>query len=138
MVAVVGEEQNCLHTVNTLKQVEEIMLPKAMDYFCQNSEAAIYQMIWKSKHGSALIQVEKASIGTRRTNMRTRRTFEGARKSKVFQGQDQELRSRTRMVSQLLDLWGAYVPVRLQNLLMNWMQKEKEGHLAAPKQLLKF
>ncbi|PUZ68285.1 hypothetical protein GQ55_2G014000 [Panicum hallii var. hallii] len=138
MVAIVGEEQNCLHTDITLEQVESIMLPKAMDYFCQNSEETIYQIIWKSKHGSALIQVEKASIGTRRRNMRTRRTFGGARKTKVFQGQDQELRSRTRMVSHLLDLWGAHVPVRLQSLLMNWMQQEKEGHLAAPKQHLKF
>jgi len=138
MVAVVGEEQNCLHADITLEQVEEIMLQKAMDYFCQNSEATIFQMIWKSKHGSALIQVEKASMRTQRTNTRERRTFGGARKTKVFQGQDQELRSRTRMVSHLLDLWGAYVPVRLQSLLMNWMQKEKEGHLAAPKQHLKF
>ena len=138
MVALVGGKQNCLHTDITLEQVEEIMLPKAMDYFCQNSEAAINQMIWKSKHGSALMQVEKARMGTRRTNMRTRRTFRGARKTKVSQGQDQELRSQTRMVSHLLDLWGAHVPVRLQSLLMNWMQKEKEGHLAAPKQLLKF
>ena len=138
MVALVGGKQNCLHTDITLEQVEEIILPKAMDYFCQNPEAAMYQMIWKSKHGSALMQVEKARMGTRRTNMRTRRTFRGARKTKVSQGQDQELRSQTRMVSHLLDLWGAHVPVRLQSLLMNWMQKEKEGHLAAPKQLLKF
>jgi hypothetical protein len=106
MVAIVGEEQNCLHTDITLEQVEEIMLPKAIDYFCQNSEAAIYQMIWKSKHGSALMQVEKASMGTRRTNMRIRRTFLGARKTRAFQGHDQELRSRKRMVSHLLDLWG--------------------------------
>ena len=109
MVALVGGKQNCLHTDITLEQVEEIMLPKAIDYFCQNSDVAIYQMIWKSKHGSALMQVEKASMGTRRTNMRIRRTFLGARKTRAFQGHDQEFRSRTRMVSHLLDLWGAYM-----------------------------
>ncbi|KAF8644277.1 hypothetical protein HU200_066504 [Digitaria exilis] len=74
------------------QEVEEIMLPKAIDYFHQNTGARIYKMIWKSKHGSALIQVEKAS-------MRTRRTLEGTRKTKVLQGQGQEFRSRTELVS---------------------------------------
>jgi hypothetical protein len=103
-----------------LEQVEEIMLPKAMDYFCQNSEATVYQMIWKSKHGFALLQVEKATMRKQRTNMRTRRTIGGARKTKPLQGQDQGTRSWTRhTIVHLLDLWGAYVPVRLQSLLMD-------------------
>ena len=40
------------------------MLPKAIDYFGQNAGATVYQMIWKSKHASALIQVEKTKIDT--------------------------------------------------------------------------
>jgi len=40
------------------------MLPKAIDYFGQNAGATVYQMIWKSKHASALIQVEKTNIDT--------------------------------------------------------------------------
>ena len=110
------------------------MLPKAVDYFRQNTEATVYQILWKAIHSTAYIHFGKPSMEA----PGARRTFRGARKTKVSQGQDQELRSQTRMVSHLLDLWGAHVPVRLQSLLMNWMQKEKEGHLAAPKQLLKF
>ncbi|OEL23251.1 hypothetical protein BAE44_0015730 [Dichanthelium oligosanthes] len=59
IVAIVGEEQHCLHTDITLEQLEDIMLPKAIDYFRQHVEATVYQMLWKSKHGSALIQLRR-------------------------------------------------------------------------------
>ncbi|CAL5091768.1 unnamed protein product [Urochloa decumbens] len=121
---IVSEEQH------TLEQLEGIMLPKATDYFCQNTEAAVYKMIWKSKHGFALIQVEKPCMSTWSRRMRTQRTLGGPKKRKLFQGQDQELRDRTHMISHLLDLWVAHVPVRLQRSLMDWMKKEKESQLA--------
>ncbi|RCV09904.1 hypothetical protein SETIT_2G067400v2 [Setaria italica] len=59
LAAIVRKEQHFLHTDITLEQLEEIMLPKAIDYLRQNAEAMVYQMLWKSKHGFALIQVEK-------------------------------------------------------------------------------
>ena len=52
---IVGGDQPLLHTDITLQQLGEIMLPKAIDYFCQNAEATVYQMVWKSKHGDARI-----------------------------------------------------------------------------------
>jgi len=61
IAVIVHKEQHCLHTDITLEQLEDIMLPKAMDYFHQNAEAMVYQMLWKSKHGFPHIQVEKAS-----------------------------------------------------------------------------
>ncbi|CAL5077155.1 unnamed protein product [Urochloa decumbens] len=73
MVAVVGEEQHCLHTDIPLEQLEETcMLPDAIGYFHQNTKATSYKMVWKSKHGSAHIQVEKVSMSTRRTSGRAR------------------------------------------------------------------
>ncbi|CAN6374713.1 unnamed protein product [Urochloa humidicola] len=87
-VAIDGREQHLLHTDITLQQLEEFMVPKAIDYFCQNDEATVYQMIWKSKHGVARIQVEKPSMGTWRTNTRTRRTLRGPTKAKLFRGTD--------------------------------------------------
>jgi len=75
IAAIVHKEQHCLHTDITLEQLEDIMLPKAIDYFHQNAEAMVYQMLWKSKHGFALIQVEKPFMSTRRSSMRTKRTF---------------------------------------------------------------
>jgi len=67
IVAVVGEDQHCLHVDVTLEQLEDIILPRALDYFYQNTEASIYKMIWKSKHSSALIQVEKASMSAQKS-----------------------------------------------------------------------
>ena len=71
IAAIVRKEQHCLHTDITLKQLEEIILPRTVDYFHQNAEAMVYQMIWKSKHGLAHIQVEKPCKSARRSSMRT-------------------------------------------------------------------
>ena len=43
IVAIVGEDQHYLHVDITLEQPEEIMLPKSIGYFHQNSEATIYK-----------------------------------------------------------------------------------------------
>ncbi|RCV09902.1 hypothetical protein SETIT_2G067200v2 [Setaria italica] len=139
IAAIVRKEQHFLHTDITLEQLEEIMLPKAIDYFRQNAEAKVYQMIWKSKHGFALIQVEKPCMSAWRSSMRRRSTSGGARKGKLFQGYDEELiRNRIRLCH-WLDSWFTYVPVRLQRSLMNWIRKEKEILIAAPQLLhLKF
>ncbi|RCV09312.1 hypothetical protein SETIT_2G017200v2 [Setaria italica] len=109
IAAIVRKEQHFLHTDITLEQLEDIMLPKAIDYFCQNAEAMVNQMLWKSKHGFALIQI----------NMRRRSTFGGARKRKLFQGDGEELiRGRIRLCH-WIDSWFTHVLVRLQRSLRN-------------------
>jgi len=114
------------------------MLPKAINYFHQNTEAMVYQMIWKSKHGFAHIQVEKPCMSTRRSSMRTQRTLGEATKRKLLQGYDEELiRNRIRTCHSL-DLWVTHAPIRLRRSIMNWKQKEKEILLAAPQLHLKF
>jgi hypothetical protein len=135
---IVHKEQHFLHADITLEQLEEIMLPKAIDYFRQNAEAMVYQMIWKSKHGFALIQVEKPCMSTWRSSMRRRSTSKGAWKRKLFQGDDEELlRGRIRLCH-WLDLWCTHLPVRLQRSLINWNWKEKKILVAAPQLQLKF
>jgi hypothetical protein len=137
IAATVYKEQHFLHTDITLEQLEEIMLPKAIDYFSQNAEAMVYQMLWKSRHGFALIQVEKPSMRTWSSSMR-RHKSRGAWKRKLFQGDDEELiRGRIRLCH-WLDSWFTHVPVRLQRSVMNWIQKEKEILVAAPQLHLKF
>lgn len=120
------QEQRILHTDIALEQLEEIMLPLAIDYFSQNVEATVYQLIWKSKHGSAIIQVEKLMLSIPRRSIRTRRTSREPRKRRLFGEQDQELGNPTYMITHLLDLWGAHVPVRLERSVKDWMQKEKK------------
>ncbi|KAF8731332.1 hypothetical protein HU200_016387 [Digitaria exilis] len=127
IMAMILKEQ-CLHTDITLEQLEEIMLPKAIDFFRQNAEAMVHQMLWKSEHGFALIQV----------GMRTRRTFGRASKRKLLQGHDEELtRIRIRRCH-WIDLWVTHLPARMQRSLMNWMKKEKEILLAAPQLRMEF
>jgi hypothetical protein len=139
IAAIVGKEQHFLYTDITLEQLEEIVLLKAIDYFRQNAEAMVYQMIWKSNHGFALIQVEKPCMSTwRSSSTRRRSTSRGVRKRKRFQGEDEELiRGRIRNCH-WLDLWCAHLPVRLQRSLMNWIRKEREILVAAPQLKLKF
>ena len=77
-------------------------------------------MICKSKHNSALNQVEKAS-------MTAQKSFGGARKRKLLQGQDKEFISGKFMISHLFDLWRAHVPVQLISAFKDWLQKEQES-----------
>ena len=98
MTLIVGEDQHCLHVDVTLEQLEDIILPRALDYFYQNTEASIYKMICKSKHSSALNQVEKAS-------MRTQKSFGGTRKRKLLKGQDKEFISENFMISHLFSIY---------------------------------
>jgi hypothetical protein len=46
----------------SFEQLGEIMLTKAVDCLRGNATATTSQMLWKSKHGRAYIQVEKTSF----------------------------------------------------------------------------
>ncbi|XP_066393176.1 uncharacterized protein [Miscanthus floridulus] len=124
IAAIYSEEQHCLHTVFTLGQLEEIMLPEAIDYFCQHEKATVYQMLWRSRHGTAYIQVERASIFM----PNTQQTFHGANKRrKLLQGQDEEFELSLRYwVSHFLDLWAAHAPIQHQGSIRDWYQEVEE------------
>ena len=119
VMAIVGEDQHCLRVDVTLEQLEEIMIAKAIDYFYQDTEATVYKMIWKTKHSSALIQFEKASISTQKC-------FGGPRKRNLLHGQEEELISEKCMISLLFDLWRAHVPVQLISAFKDWVQKKRK------------
>jgi hypothetical protein len=91
----------------------------AIEYFNQHTEATVYQVIWKSQHGTGYIQIEKAG-------MRKPRTCLGAKKRKLLQLQDQVLGSSARVTSHL---WGAHLPVQLRNTLRGCLQKEEWIHM---------
>ena len=124
IAAIYSEEQHCLRTVFTLGQLEEIMLPEAIDYFCQHEKAAVYQMLWRSRHGTAYIQVERASMFM----PSTRQTFHGAKRRKLLQGQDEMLECVTYRASRFIELWSTYAPIQLHGSIMDWYQEVKEKH----------
>jgi hypothetical protein len=110
-VAIYSEEQHCLHSDFTLGQLEEIMLPKAIDYFYKNDEATVYQMLWKQKHGAAYIHVEKASIFMLSTH--------GTMKQ-----EEEDFKNWFCGVRHFVNLWATRAPIRLQGSVKDWMQKE--------------
>ncbi|CAN6196741.1 unnamed protein product [Urochloa humidicola] len=129
--AIFGEEQHCMDTDITLEQLNEIMLPKAIDYFCRNNEAIVYQMLWKSKHGTEYMEFEKESIEVSTAQRSSRRA---TKRRKLEQQQVHDLRDRNRIVARFLNSWVVHAPVRIQGLILDWIQKEKESQ-SAPKVL---
>jgi hypothetical protein len=125
IVAIVGEDQHCLQADVTLEQLEKFMLPKSIDYFHQNSKATIYKMVWKSKHSSALIQVERESMSTQKTFWRPRK------RRKLLQLHDEKLMSPKFIISHLLELWRAHVPIQLISAFKDWLHKELDRYSTA-------
>ncbi|TVT99885.1 hypothetical protein EJB05_54716, partial [Eragrostis curvula] len=123
-----GGEQRRLLTNISLQQLEEIMMPKAMDYFLQNAEASVYQMLWKSKHGAGYFQVMNTNM---KNNQSRRRMIRGARKGKPRR-ENQGLERQTHVIPHYFDLMVAHAPVRMQGSIMDWIRKERENHLAPP------
>uniref|UniRef100_A0A0A9EW30 Uncharacterized protein n=1 Tax=Arundo donax TaxID=35708 RepID=A0A0A9EW30_ARUDO len=130
VVAINDEEQHCLHTDITLEQLEEIILPKAINYFHQNAKATDYQILWKSKHGTAYINAEKASI----IMPRARRMFPGDKKRRLLQRQE----SWAHVILNFLNIWATHAPICLHGTITNWVQKEEEKQLAPPPLQLNF
>ncbi|CAL4981753.1 unnamed protein product [Urochloa decumbens] len=128
MAPIFRRGQHCEDTDIALEQLKEIMLPKAISYFQENTEATVYQILWKATHGTAYIHFGKPSMEA----PGAWRTLRGARKRKLVQRKDQDTRHRTRMISHLLDLWAAHAPVRLRGFILDWVQQEKESQSAAP------
>jgi hypothetical protein len=87
------------------EQLGEFMMPKAVDCLRGSAAATSYQMLWKSKHGGANLQVEKISRGT----------TTGQRPGKKIQG----------WASANLCSWVAHAPAHLQGAVVDWVQKEK-------------
>ncbi|WVZ61675.1 hypothetical protein U9M48_011512 [Paspalum notatum var. saurae] len=134
-----GENQHCVLTDITLAQLEEITLPKAVDYFHQNTEALVYQILWKSKQGNAFIQVVKEN----RKMQSTQRMTQGARTRKIMHRQDQELENQSQvtphfLIPHFMSLWVSQAPLQLQGSITNWVKKEKENKLAFPPLRLRF
>ncbi|CAM0948082.1 unnamed protein product [Alopecurus aequalis] len=56
-----GKEQEMVHMNASIHDVDEKLLPKAIDYLTHNSESRMYQMCMRSTHGTAHLCVEKTT-----------------------------------------------------------------------------
>jgi hypothetical protein len=107
--------QQCLHTDITLEQLQKVVLQKAIYHFQRNAKAGIYQMLWKSEHNAAYIQVEKANTKMQSTGKLIWRSGKG----KISREQVQ-----TYVVPHFLNMWVAQAPLLLQGLIRRWVLKE--------------
>uniref|UniRef100_A0A0D9W1S5 Uncharacterized protein n=1 Tax=Leersia perrieri TaxID=77586 RepID=A0A0D9W1S5_9ORYZ len=87
--AIDGEKQQTSHVNVHPHQLDEMLLPKAINYLYHNAEASTYQMSWKSKHGSAHLCVEKISMATPLRARRTTRRQGRRNKIQALQMQEQ-------------------------------------------------
>jgi len=112
----------------SFEQLGEIMMSKAIDCLRRNVAATLYQMLWKSKHGSAFIRVKKTSWR------------ESTRKDKVVKCCKQRrekvpVQGWTSGNNEFIVSWIAHAPAQLQGSVIDyWIQKEKQS---APPLLLK-
>ncbi|VAH86616.1 hypothetical protein VPH35_056985 [Triticum aestivum] len=50
------------HTCISWQKMDQMLLPKAIEYLCGNDQATTYQLFWESNHGTLQLSIEK--IGT--------------------------------------------------------------------------
>ncbi|CAL5077970.1 unnamed protein product [Urochloa decumbens] len=118
MEMVPGQEHHGLYPNISFEQLEDIMLPKATDCFRQNAGAAEYQMLWRSKHGGAYIQVEECT---------PKRIFgRNSRKGHRQERQNEKVEGWTNAVIDFLSSWVAHAPTDLQSSIVDWINVETE------------
>jgi hypothetical protein len=121
-----GEEQHGTHTNLTLQQLDETMLPKALECLYHKEEATAYQMLWKSRHGAAYLQVKKTMPGgdnSRRRSLMQQRYHR--------HHQDPKLERWTHVLMSFLKLWVARAPDAVRWSMVEWLRKANEKQLTA-------
>ncbi|CAL4906073.1 unnamed protein product [Urochloa decumbens] len=128
VVVIDGIEQSGDVRINvSLEELDEFMLPKAIDCLHRKADTTAYQIFWKTKHGTAFLLVEKTCL----TKMPPRCISSvGDRRWVIQRRRDPKLERWIRLVKDFLNLWVAHAPPRLQSSLIEWIQKANEMQLA--------
>ncbi|RLN39598.1 hypothetical protein C2845_PM01G18650 [Panicum miliaceum] len=122
-----GEEQHGTHTNLSLQQVDETVLPKALECLYLKAEATAYQMLWKSRHGAAYLQVKKTIPGR---NIGRDDSSRRSLMQRYRHHQDPKLERWTHVLTSFLKLWVARAPDRLRCSMVEWLQRANEKQLA--------
>ncbi|WVZ50760.1 hypothetical protein U9M48_001985 [Paspalum notatum var. saurae] len=110
----------------------EILLQKAAHYIRSRSgssaaAAAVtsYQMLWRSRHGRAYLQVQRASWPWRAT---TREGAGDTRQKRRRPGKKQ-VQPWTSGIDEFMSSWIAHAPAQLQAFAVDWIQKQERSPL---------
>lgn len=113
-----GKKQAKIHTNADLQDLGDKLLPRAIDFLHQNSESKQYQMSLKSRHGTAHLCVEKATIEIQTAGMvRSGSTRHAQNKREITLQQDRERWKR--LSDDLLRLWVVRGSDKLQRSIMD-------------------
>lgn len=100
--AIDGEKQQQTNFDAHPQQLDETLLPKAIEYLSRNAGATTYRISWKSTHGSAHLCVEKM-------NTQCRATPQGEKKSELVELQDRLNKGHWKQVARdYLKIWGLH------------------------------
>ncbi|CAN6329388.1 unnamed protein product [Urochloa humidicola] len=126
-VVIDGTEQSGARVNVSLEELDEFMLPMAVDCLHRKADTRVYQIFWKSKHGTAFLLDEKTYL----TKMPPRCISSvGDRRWVIQRRRDPKLERWIRLVKDFLNLWVAHAPPRLQSSFIEWIQKASEMQLA--------
>ncbi|XBI32256.1 hypothetical protein VPH35_055728 [Triticum aestivum] len=120
------ENRRHLTHVNVhLDQLDEMMMPKAIDYLHLNAEAMSYQVCWRSNHGSAHLCVEKTSAESKLGARRATRQGRNIRSAKGFPlvQQDQRIQMLNQVARSFLKLWVVRSSERLHSSFTTWLNQ---------------
>jgi hypothetical protein len=122
------EKHGSEHTGISRQQMDELLLPKAIQYLRGNIEATTYQLFWKSRHGTLQLSVEKIATKVQsRAGGRTMRRAGGRRNAMALQQQQEaklgRWKQRKQIAVDLLKSWAAFAPDKLQGSIKAWIQR---------------
>ncbi|KAJ1276118.1 hypothetical protein BS78_05G189800 [Paspalum vaginatum] len=111
-----GEARGLYWNICFQELLDDILLRKAVHYLRGSAAAASYQMRWRSKHGRAYLQAEKASWrrATTRKDVGEKRRRPG-----------KKVQAWTSGIDEFMSSWIAHEPAQLQALAVDWTQKQE-------------
>jgi hypothetical protein len=120
-----GKQQYVMHKDMSLEQLDEIMLPKAIDCLNRKPEASLYQLSWKSKHETAYLRLEKTGM-VKMTRDDIGDDPSRDRGAMIQRRQDPKLEAWLEVFTDFLKPWVALAPERLQGPVLEWIKKADE------------
>ncbi|KAG0530441.1 hypothetical protein BDA96_05G186700 [Sorghum bicolor] len=108
--------QSGMHAKVSFEQLGDITIPKAVDCLRRDVAATSYEIMWKSKHGRAYLQVGKT------TWRATAQEDRGRKHHKRLTGK--KLLGWASANNEFMCSWIRHAPVQLQSLVVDWFQKE--------------
>ncbi|KAF8698843.1 hypothetical protein HU200_035103 [Digitaria exilis] len=119
-----GKQQDVMHKNISLEQLDEIMLPKAIDCLYKKAEAMLYQLFWKSNHETAYLLLEKKGV-----EKMPRGIIDDDLRDRIIQRRkDPKLERWLQVFTDFLKTWVALplAPDSVHGQILEWIKKSDE------------